>query len=280
MKKILTTSLALAALLAAASVASAANLQLSSNLAQNFDSTLATKGSGAAGIQPGTYELVDIRASLSNLAAGENFWTALFNVTVVPKNGAPANGLTATDLGTGMWLSPAAASSNGLYDWRTPASPAPALQSYAQYDSNGASLGGTVAHWQNGNADLGSSVNDLNVIGVEATAAEANNRRYGEASRPSAGYGDQLGGPTLLGSVLFQGVTAGSYDIVLTPIAGSPWGIYTGNAAGAGTTSAQPAASMSFVAATITVVPEPASMVMLAMGGIALVGAGLRRRAR
>jgi len=278
MKRLIAVS-AVALLFAAAPfVSSAATIVLTATQSQVFDGATFAPLGNPANVQAGQFVEIDVSMTLNGAAADQDFWTAIFNVNVSPKAGSQSTGFTPVDLGAGFWNAPGTAAQNGLYVWRTP-NPPPATASYATYDNNGATPGGVVNHWQNGNADVGSNVNDLQVIAVEATAAEANNRQYGETPRPKAGFGDQLGSPTLIGSVLFQAVANGTYDVTVTPIAGAPWGIYSGNTTGAGTTSAQQAAGFSGVAATVTVgVPEPASLALMSLGALAMVGYGIRRR--
>ena len=146
-------------------------------------------------------------------------------------------------------MDPGTAKANGYY----PASP-----SLMEFDSNGASPGGVQLHWQNGNGDFGMNPNDLQSIIVEAGSAEAANRQYGEVGRPGAGSPDGLGDPTLIGTFIVQRTAVEDSSISISPIAGSPWGSYIGNANGLGTPTSQPASS--FTGGTVSVgVPEPAT---------------------
>jgi hypothetical protein len=146
-------------------------------------------------------------------------------------------------------MDPATAQGNGYYA---------AAPSLAQFDSNGAALGGVQSHWQFGNADFGINPNDLQIIIVEAAAIEAANRQYGESARPAAGNFDALGWPTLIGTLIVQRTALVPTEISVSPIAGSPWGLYLGNAIGAGTPTAQPGTT--FTGGTLTInVPEPST---------------------
>ncbi len=239
-------------------VAQAASIAIVPSYVQSFDSALAPLGAlpnNGAATPVGGYLQIEFRMTLAGAAADEDFWTAIFNVTPGPGLGNASG-----------WMDPATAQGNGYY------AVAPSL---AQFDSNGAALGGVQSHWQFGNADFGINPNDLQSIIVEAAAVEAANRQYGESARPAAGDIDALGWPTLIGTLVVQRTALVPTDIAVSPIAGSPWGMYVGNAAGAGTPIAQPGTS--FTGGTIQVgVPEPSTS-LLALIAIAPLRAWQRR---
>ncbi len=221
--------------------AAGATMSIVPSYVQSFDAALNSIGELAddgAATPVGGYLQYEFRLSVNDLAADEDFWTAIFDVQLAP-------GL---ENGSG-WLDPGVAQTNGYY----PASP-----SLAMYDSNGATSGGIQAHWQFGNADFGSDATDLKSIIVEASPQEAANRQYGEAVRPGQGAANALGFPTLLGTVLVRRTEMIPSSVAIVPIAGSAWGIYTLNEFGDGIPTSQ--APASFPTSTIQLnVPEPAT---------------------
>jgi hypothetical protein len=223
-----------------------------------YDSNFTPLAAGTP-IQPGMILQIDVRMSVTGLAAAEDFLGMSLNVAL-------SSGLQAVDNGSGKWMLPAVAEGNGLYTAYP--SPLPAMQNYGLYDGNGAAIGGVKNHWQT-NADLGANQNDLQGISIEASASEAANRQYGEAVRPAAGYADQLGSPTLVGTFLVRYNGPGLQSITLSSIGGSDWLTYINNAAGNGTSFTQPAGS--YFGGQLTV-PEPDSLVLalLAFGIISL----------
>ena len=92
----------------------------------------------------------DVLMTISELEEDQDFWLASLDVNLGP-------GLT------------------DLLGW-VPAS--------GTYDHDGIPITPEKNHWQNGNLDAGTDSNDLRVILVEAAAAEAANRQYGEGGRP------------------------------------------------------------------------------------------------
>jgi hypothetical protein len=199
----------------------------------------------------------EFRLRVDDLAADEDFWIAIFNIELGP-------GLQAV----GGWMDPGTAQANGLYEQ---------LPSLANYDSNGAALGGIQAHWQFGNADFGVDANDLRSIVVEASGPEAANRQYGELVRPAAGSTDGLGSPTLIGAMLVRRLEMVPSSVRVTPIDGSPWGIYQGNEQGLGNLVALP--NSTFTSGELELlVPEPSGM-SLALGAAWLLVLWFRRRA-
>ncbi len=170
-----------------ASPAGAASISIAPRYVQSYDSSLTPLGALAndgAATPVGSLLHYEFRMTVDDLEADEDFWIAIFNVEIGP-------GL---EVVVG-WMDPGTAQANGLYD------PLPSL---ANYDSNGAGIGGIQSHWQFGNADFGLDPDDLQVIIVEASGLEAANRQYGEALRPGAGSPDGLGSPTLIGSILVR----------------------------------------------------------------------------
>lgn len=243
--------------------AKAATLSITPSYVQSFDAAQVALGKlasdGAATPLDG-YLQYEFRLSVDGLAAGEDFWTAIFNIQLGP-------GLE----NASGWLDPGVAQANGYY--------APGT-SLSMYDSNGATPGGVQAHWQFGNADFGLDANDLQSIIVEASPAEAANRQYGEAIRPAAGADDGLDYPTLLGTILVRRTELTASSIAIVPIQGSAWGIYAGNESADGLATSQ--APTSFSAASVELaVPEPASL-SLAVGALlavlCLLGRSPRRR--
>jgi hypothetical protein len=241
---------AVVALLAASVAAQGATITITPSYVQSFDAALvplgALPGDGAA-TPVGGFLQYEFRMTVDDLAPDEDFWTAILNVQLGP-------GLQAAS----EWLDPGTAQLNGYY----PQSP-----SLATYDGNGAAIGGSQFHWQYGNDDFGPDSNDLQSIIIEAAPQEAANRQYGELVRPLEGDPDGLGWPTLLGAILVQRTDRLSSTVTVTPIDGSSWGIYTGNAQGDGAPTAQ-IDSQSFSGGTaMLAVPEPGTL------GLALVAA-------
>jgi len=224
-----------------------ATISITPGYVQSFDAALnpiGTLASGGATTPLGGYLQYEFRLTLNDAAPGEDFWTAIFDVQLAP-------GL---EIASG-WLDPGVAQANGYYP------PAPSL---AMYDSNGATPGGIEAHWQFGNADFGLNSNDLKSIIVEVSPQEAANRQYGEAARPGQGAADDLGFPTLLGTIVVRRTEMISSSMAVAPIEGSAWGTYTNNELGAGDFT--PQAATTFSTSTVQLaVPEPATF------GLALV---------
>jgi hypothetical protein len=130
------------------------------------------------------------------------------------------------------------------------------------------------------NGDFGQNSNDLKAIVITMFPAEAANRQYGEAIRPGAGYADQLGSPTLLGSILVRYDGSGTQQITLaTPLSGPDgqwWSTIPNNANGTGLLVAQPSELFSGASLSLplTPVPEPATLGMSLLGILLLAGPG------
>ena len=225
---------------------------------QAYNSTLSPIGT-PANVAIGDYVQFDFRLDFRFAAAGEDFWRAVFNIQPRPE-------LTPVDLfGVGKWMTPATAESKGLYSATGFSSPPPALQSFAQYDSNGPAAGGIESHWQISNSDPG---NDLLAITVQAASTEAANRQYGELARPTAGYADQLGSPSLLGTVLFQATALGFGVGHISPATPFPstiswFGTYENNQSSTGVPTDQPPNSYTSTTFGVKVVPEPTSLALM-----------------
>jgi len=275
MKKLLGYATCAALIVAVApALATAANISITPTYVQAYtpDAVNGPHAIGTPGtVQPGTIIQFDVRMTVTNLAAGENFWAAGFNVNL------PSNLTKADPFGAGqMWLDPGLAEQLGLASYTYPAdgsSPAPA-HSYAQYRGNTANTVAT-SHWAGGNADAGIA-NDLKGILVEAGSAEANSRRYGEAVRPGAGRVDQLGSPTLLGT--FFAIANGTGTVGIGPSLDPTWGTFTGNSTGTGVVNPLLSTAFTGGSVVITVVPEPATIVMMGFAGFGLVVAARRRK--
>jgi len=275
MRKLLGYAACAAFLVAVApALASAANISITPVYAQAYtpDAVNGPHAIGTPGtVQPGTIIQFDVRMTVSNLAAGENFWAAGFNVNL------PSTLSKADPFGAGqMWLDPGLAEQLGLASYTYPAdgsSPAPA-HSYAQYRGNTANTIGS-NHWQGSNGDAGIA-GDLRGILVETAAAEANNRRYGEATRPGAGRADQLGSPTLLGT--FFAIANATGTLTIGPSLDPTWGTFVNNSTGTGTVN--PLLSQAFTGGSVvvTVVPEPATIVMMGLAGFGFVVAARHRK--
>jgi hypothetical protein len=252
------------ALLAAVQIsatATAATINITPVYVQSFAEGLVPLGAlpndGAATPVGGMLHY-EFRLSVDELMAGEDFWTAIFDVNLGP-------GLEAVT----TWMDPGTAQANEFY----------ALSpSLATYDSNGAALGGVQQHWQYGNGDFGLDPDDLQSIIVEAAPSEAANRQYGELFRPGAGNPDALGSPTLIGAILVRRTELVASSVSVSPIGGSPWGTYTDNALGQGDLVAQPGTSFRGETAMLPV-PEPSS-VALCIAAAATLLVPLRRRRR
>jgi hypothetical protein len=275
--------LAAVALVAAApAMASAANIVISPRYGQAYNAAFEPIGTPEV-VPAGGYVQIDVRMLFLNAAAGEDFSSVGFNIGVQHAMGSSGPLPVAQILsGSSPWMSPASASGNlnvGNAPYTTYPNPSPALQSYANYDANGGSPGGSTPHFSQ-NTD-GGVAGDLLAILVAAGNVEANNRQYGEASRPGAGHPDQLGNATLIGSILYQ-VGAGidlahQYTFTITPVDGVPWSSWINNAAGAGTTSNGTA--QSFLGEGLTLPgPEPTSMVMMGFAGLGLALVARRRK--
>jgi hypothetical protein len=254
---------AVAVLIATSASVLGGTISISPSYVQSFDEGMNALGTlpGAGATTPvGGYLQYEFRMTLDNLAADEDFWTAIFNVQLGP-------GLAAGS----EWLDPGTAQLNGYY----PASP-----SLSSYDSNGATPGGSQFHWQFGNDDFGVDPNDLQTIIVEVSPEEAANRQYGELIRPAAGSPDGLGWPTLVGTVLVQRTALVASSITVSPIAGSAWGTYAGNALGDGLPTAQVNPATFNGGTAILLVPEPCSLGLALMAGMVGVLFGRHRRRR
>jgi hypothetical protein len=226
------------------SAAWAATISITPSYVQSFDAEQNPLGklAGNGATTPlGGYLQYEFRLSVDELTADEDFWTAIFDVQLGP-------GLE----NASGWLDPGIAQANGYY---------PAAPSLSMYDSNGSTPGGIQAHWQYGNADFGQDSNDLKSIIIETSPTEAANRQYGETIRPAQGAADNLGSPTLLGTVVVRRDEMMPSFISIAPIAGSAWGVYTDNALGDGIPTAQPPGTLS--ASTLDLaVPEPGTFVL------------------
>jgi hypothetical protein len=266
MNKVLLTALSIVGFISASLTAPAANLQFEPVYVQAYDASLNPLGTPTS-VSVGSYVEFNFGISILDAAPGEDFWRADLSIQPQPE-------LTAVDLfGVGKWMSPATAEAKGLYAAIGYPSPAPALQSYAQYDSNGAAAGGIENHWQIANSDPG---NDLVAIDVEAAAAEAANRQYGEMTRPGGGYADQLGSPTLIGTVLFQAISPGFGVGHVSPATPFPsavswFGTYEDNESGAGTATNQPPDAYTSTSFGIRVVPEPNSVILASFSVVWLI---------
>ncbi len=252
---------ALVATAQVATTARAATISITPLYVQSFTEGLIPLGTlpndGAATAVGGLLHY-EFRMFVDELMAGEDFWVAIFNVNLGP-------GLEAVT----SWMDPGTAQANDLY----------ALSpSLATYDSNGDSLGGVKSHWQFGNGDFGLDTTDLKSIIVEAASDEAANRQYCELVRPAAGNPDALGSPTLIGAILVRRTERLASSISVTPIAGSPWGIYRDNEQGLGEPVAQPGGAAFSGESAMLAVPEPSTLALAAVGLLTLVFARRHRR--
>src|SRR5262249_38087319 len=152
--KTLCTILVLIMLDCTSITASAATMTLTPVISQVFDGSTGTPKGLPSSAAAGDLIEIDVHATMNGAISAQDLWVAIFNV----QNNSP--GVWAPfDLGSGKWMTPAVAFANlnpfGGGPYASFQSPQPSPQSHAQYDSNGASLGGLANHWQNGNGDLG-----------------------------------------------------------------------------------------------------------------------------
>jgi len=191
---------------------------------------------------------INFSMKVSGLDANQDFSSVAFDVVL----GA---GLIALDFGTGFWNP-----STGLFD------------------ANGPAPGGVTSHWFI-NEDGGTNKNDLILIVVSATKPEANNRQYGEEGRPSSdalvdafGIAETDSRSTLLGSIFVQWnpSEAAVTTVVTNPVTQGPeWLTYANNNSGLGTSENQ---QEGFMGGEVEfAIPEPGSVVMLALGSLALL---------
>ncbi len=258
MRPLFLVSLALAAQVAAC--ARAATITIAPAYVQSFTDGFAPLGAlpdGGAATPVGGMLHYEFRMTVDELMAGEDFWTAIFNINLGP-------GLEAVT----SWMDPGTAQANELY----------ALSpSLATYDSNGASLGGVKSHWQFGNGDFGLDPTDLKSIIVEAASDEAANRQYGELVRPALGNTDALGSPTLIGAILVRRTQLVPTSISVSPIEGSSWGIYQDNSLGLGLPVGVPGGDSFSGESAMLAVPEPSATALAATALVALMCARRRR---
>lgn len=248
----------------ASNLAKAASISIAPVYVQSFTEGFVSLGKlpdGGASTPAGGLLQYEFRMSLDGLQADEDFWTAIFNVNLGPGL-EPVTG----------WMDPGTAQANGIYPDGTP--------SLATYDSNGQAVGGVKQHWQYGNGDFGINPDDLQSIIVEVAPDEAANRQYGEALRPAAGSPDALGSPTLIGTILVRRTETVPSTVGVSPIAGSAWGTYQGNALGSGLPVAERTPG-SFSGGTVVLeVPEPGSCVLATLACLISMLSSSRARKR
>jgi len=193
----------------------------------------------------GAFDVFEVRFSLSNIAADEDFATMNIDIAATPN-------ITFGNFGSGPWNA-----------------------ATGTYDNNGGLPGGGATLWDNGNSDAGPSSVDLKNISVATFASAANNRQYGEAVRPKAGTDDGLGFPTLIGTLYAQYNGNGPGTISVGPSVGTFLATWVGNSSGGGANTSQSGATFGSTPATYAgAVPEPASLSLLALSALPL----LRRR--
>jgi hypothetical protein len=142
------------------------------------------------------------------------------------------------------------------------------------FDINGSAPGGSTPPFAQ-NADGGANGNDLQSIFIQVAANVANSRQYGEPVRPKTGNPDQLGSPTLLGLLYVQYDGQAVADIRVTPGVGTFLNTFINNSTGTGTSTSQPDATFVSTPLTFAPIPEPASLAMLGMAALPILG---RRR--
>lgn len=130
----------------------------------------------------------------------------------------------------------------------------------------------TQAYWKD-NADLGPSPSDL--LGILVSVASDAGEKGGAADpRPLFGLVGQGYEPMTVGWVyVAPGVANGS--VTLAPVAGTPWSLLDMTTPSPGGTYIGQSASTMFVSPPVEfIIPEPATMALLALGGLL----ALRRR--
>ena len=197
--------------------------------------------------------LVPVTGGLGPASGYDSSYYHLFDVKVSISGLAAGEDLKQL----GMNLNLAAATDSG-FGWQAN------LSETVTYDSNGPLPGGSVTvPIFASNSDGGTSATDLKSILASINAGPANAAQFGESASG------------LVGSVYlnWDGSTVGSVAVEGAPPGGSTWVIWTGNSAGNSTTI-QTMGVGTEVGETINLLPEPATIGVLALGALGL----LRRR--
>jgi len=201
----------------------------------------------------GFYDVFDLKFTLAGVASDEDFSTLSVDVKLGP-------GMTAENFG--------GSSRYFAYSGSTP-------------DINGAAPGGVFPLFAT-NDDAGTPGDLTNILVNVGRADVARNRQYGEEARPTSGDNLQsgettLGYPTKIGQIFIQWngtPAAGTSTLTVAPSAGTFLSTYPGNGTGTGTSTSQSGAIFETTDVTFGIVPEPASLSLLALSALPL----LRRR--